>query len=274
VGDAAGAATFRIAAEAYDRHVGRYSRELARGLMAAAGVAPPARALDVGCGPGALTTELAALLGAEQVAAADPSAPFVEACRRRLPGVRVELASAEALPFDDRAFDVALAQLVVNFMTDPPAGAAEMRRVTRPGGTVAAAVWDYAGEMTLLRAFWDAAVAIDPSAASLDEGRSMPFCDADELAGLWRAAGLGDVSVSPVVVAAGYDGFEDLWAPLERGVGPSGAFAAALEPAQRAALRDELRRRLGAGEDPFRLTARAWIAVGRVPHGGAGTPVA
>ena len=228
--DPRGAATFRTPAEAYDRHIGRYGRELARALIAAAGVRPGGRALDVGCGPGALTTELVALLGAAHVAAVDPSAPFADACRRRLPGVHVEVAPGEALPFEDDAFDHALAQLVVNFMTDPLAGVSEMRRVTRAGGTVAAAVWDYAGEMTVLRRFWDAAVAIDPGAAELDEGRCMPYCTADELAGLWTAAGLAGVSVSAVVVAAGYDGFEDLWAPLERGVAPSGAYAASLAP--------------------------------------------
>jgi SAM-dependent methyltransferase len=174
-------------------------------------------------------------------------------------------ASAEALPFADGAFDHALAQLVVNFMTDPPAGVREMRRVTRGGGTVAAAVWDYAGQMTLLRRFWDAAVALDPSAADRDEGRSMPFCRPAELGDLWSAAGLGDVDVSPAEVAASYAGFEDLWQPLEQGVGPAGAYAASLAPEQRAALAVELRRRLGAGDGPFRLTARAWLVTGRVP---------
>jgi ubiquinone/menaquinone biosynthesis C-methylase UbiE len=231
--------------------------------MAAAGVHSGRRALDVGCGPGALTAELVALLGSERVAAVDPSAPFVDACRGRLPGVKVEVAPAEALPFDDAAFDYALAQLVLNFMTDPPAGLNEMQRVTRPGGTVAAAVWDYAGEMTLLRRFWDSAVALDPFAADRDEGRCMPFCTPDELAELWSAAGLAEVSVAPVVVAARYDDFEDLWQPLELGVAPSGAYAASLAPEHRTALKEELRRRLGAGEGPFRLTARAWIATGR-----------
>jgi SAM-dependent methyltransferase len=218
VTDAPGAATFRTPAEAYDRHIGRYSRELARALIAAAGVRRGGRALDVGCGPGALTAELVAVLGAEHVAAVDPSAPFADACRRRLPGVQVEVAPAEALPFEDAAFDHGLAQLVVNFMTDPPAGVREIRRVTRRGGTVAAAVWDYAGEMTLLRRFWDAAVALNPAAADRDEGRCMPFCTPGELGDLWSLADVDDVDVSPVVVAAGYDGFEDRQ-PLELGVG-------------------------------------------------------
>jgi hypothetical protein len=152
----------------------------------------------------------------------------------------------------------------VNFMTDPLEGVREMGRVTQPGGTVSAAVWDYAGEMTLLRRFWDAAVALHPAAADVDEGRCMPFCTPDELGALWSAAGLADVRVAPVVVSAGYEGFEDLWQPLELGVAPSGAYATSLAAADRAALKDELRRRLGVGEEPFRLTARAWVATGRV----------
>jgi SAM-dependent methyltransferase len=237
-----GAATFQTPAGAYDRHIGRYGRELARSLIDTAGLRPGDRALDVGCGPGALTSELAALLGAEHVAAVDPSAPFAE------------------------AFDHALSQLVVNFMTDPPAGVREMLRVTRPGGTVTAAVWDYAGEMTLLRRFWDAAVSLDQSAGDHDEGRSMPFCTPAELGELWSEAGLAEVRVTPVVVAAGYDDFEDLWQPLELGVAPSGAYATSLAPEPRMALKAELRRRLGVGTEPFRLTARAWIATGEAPR--------
>jgi len=259
-----GAATFRTPAEAYDRHVGRYTPELSRALIEVAGAWPGDRALDVGCGTGALAGELAALLGAERVAAVDPSPPFVEACRRRLPGVRVEEGSAEALPFEDATFDVTLAQLVVNFMTDAPAGVGEMARVTKPGGTVAAAVWDYAADMQLLRRFWDAAVAIDPRAAELDEGRSMPYCTPDALGHLWSA--FDDVQVSSVVVSAHYADFEDLWRPLEGGVAPSGAYTASLPPARRTALKAELEQRLGVSCEPFELTARAWIATGRVPQ--------
>ncbi len=193
----------------------------------------------------------------------DPSVPFAEACRLRLPGVQVEVAPAEALPFADARFDHAFAQLVVNFMSDPLAGVREMSRVTRPGGTVVAAVWDYAGEMTLLRRFWDAAISLDPAAAARDEG-GMPFSTPHALGELWRAAGLAAVDVAPVVVSADYDDFEDLWQPLELGVAPSGAYVASLEPEQRAALKDELRRRLGAGDEAFRLPARAWVATGKV----------
>lgn len=262
--EAQGPAMFRAPAEAYDRFVGRYSRQLARALIAAAGVRAGQRVLDVGCGPGALTAELAALLGADHVAAAEPSPTFAEACRQRNPDVRVEIAPAEDLPFADDSFDAALAQLVVNFMTDAHAGLHEMQRVTRPGGTLAAAVWDYAGEMTLLRRFWDAAVALDPDAEANDESRSMRFCTPEGLRDLWSAAGLADVDVGPATVAAAYDGFEDLWQPLEVGVGPAGAYTVSLARDRRLALKDELRRRLGIGDGPFELTARAWVVTGRV----------
>ena len=257
-----GAATFRATADAYDRHIGRYGPDLARARCDAAGVAEGHSAVDVGCGPGALASELVRRLGIDAVAAVDPSPSFVEGCRARLPGLRVEEAAAERLPFPDASFDRALAQLVVNFMTDPPAGVGEMVRVTRPGGVVGAAVWDYGGAMTLLRAFWDAAVALDPAAAALDEGRSMPFCTQEDLAGLWSGAGLADVHVAAVEAGAHYDGFDDLWRALEAGVGPSGAYVLGLDVDGRAALADELQRRLGVGSRPFRLTARAWVVTG------------
>jgi SAM-dependent methyltransferase len=260
------AETFRASADAYDRHVGRYGPPLAAALIALAGVEPGMRALDVGCGPGALTAALARRLGAAHVSAVDPSEPFAAACRRRSPGVEVAVAAAEALPFADRAFDATLSQLVVNFMEDAETGVREMARVTRPGGVVAACVWDYAGEMTLLRAFWDAAREVDPDrAARADEGVVMRWCGEGDLAELWREAGLGDVRADPLVVRARYADFEDLWRPLESGVAPSGAFCAALDPGGRAALHDALRRRLGVGDAPFALTARAWAAAGLAP---------
>jgi SAM-dependent methyltransferase len=265
VAETRGAATFRTSAESYDRHIGRYGPALARALVEATSASAGQRALDVGCGPGALTAVLSDVLGSDRVTAIDPSEPFVEACARRLPGVDVRVGSAEALPFPDHSFDVTLSQLVVNFMRDPPVGVGEMRRVTRPGGTVAAAVWDYADEMTLLRRFWDAAVSLYPDAADRDEGRSMPYCKPEELERLWRDAGLREPAVSALVVAAEYGGFDDLWHSLEHGSGPSTAYAASLPNEHRVRLRYELRRRLGVGDEPFRLTARAWRVIGTAP---------
>ncbi len=261
----AGGATQFASAEAYDRFVGRYSSELAAALTSFAGVQAGQSALDVGCGPGALTATLAGLLGPGNVTAADPSEPFVEACRRRAPGAEVVVASAEALPFPDGGFDVALSQLVVNFMRDPEAGVREMARVTRRGGVVASCVWDYAGEMTLLRAFWDAAHEVEPErAAAVDEGRVMRFGRDGELADLWQSVGLEDVRAEPLTVSASYTSFEDLWWPLPHGVGPAGAFCVSLGPERQAVLHDELQRRLAVGDEPFELTARAWAASGVV----------
>jgi SAM-dependent methyltransferase len=256
---------FRVSVDAYDRWVGRYGSQLAAALIEFAGIEPGMRALDVGCGPGALTAALVGRLGARNVVAADPSEPFAEACRSRLPGVDVVVSPAEALPFADEVFDAALSQLVLNFMNDAEAGVRQMARVTRAGGTVAACVWDYAGEMTLMRAFWDAAREVDrDGGAAADEGAVMRWCTEDELAELWRGAGLANVRTGALTVNAAYESFDDLWAPLASGVGPAGAFHNALDDDGRAALYDAYRRRLGVGDAPFELSARAWAVAGAV----------
>jgi SAM-dependent methyltransferase len=260
-----GAETFRASADAYDRFVGRYGPALASALIEFAGVEPGMRVIDVGCGPGALSVALADRLGAASVSAADPSAAFVDASRARVPGIDVVEASAESLPFADDSFDVALSQLVVNFMDDPGTGVGEMARVTRPGGVVASCVWDYAGEMNLLRAFWDAAREIVPErAADDDEAVVMRWCGAGELGELWRTAGLDAVRFGALIASAKYADFDDLWSPLPTGVGPAGAFCKSLEEDDRIALRDALRERLRVGDAPFELTARAWAAAGIV----------
>ena len=254
--------TFNVSAEVYDRHVGRYAPALSAALIRAAGVRLGQRALDVGCGPGGLTRALADLLGPERVAAVDPSKPFIEACRARVPGADVRGGAAEELPFADGSFDAVLAQLVVNFMSDPEAGVREMRRVASPGGAVAACVWDYPGEMTMLRAYWDAALELDPAAP--DEGATMRFSRRGELGELFGRCGLERVETGELVVGADYEDFDDLWSPLPSGLGPSGAYCASLDPERQEALRAATHRRLGSPEGPFHLTARAWYAAGRV----------
>jgi len=251
---------FSGSADAYNRFVGRYGPHLSGELIATAGIREGQRVLDVGCGPGALTAAVAALVGPDLVSAVDPSEPFAQACRDRVPGADVRVAAAESLPFNDDAFDATLSQLVVNFLDDAPRGLSEMRRVTRPGGVVAGCTWDYAGEMTMLRAFWDAARSLDPDAA--DEGTTMRYSDPESLGELWRGAGLADVDVSPIVAEAGYEDFDDMWEPFLAGNGPAGAHTVSLEPDAQAALRDEFARRLGSPEGPFTLSARAWCAVG------------
>jgi ubiquinone/menaquinone biosynthesis C-methylase UbiE len=173
--------SFEADAAVYDRFVGRYAKQLSAALVEAAGVRPGDRALDVGCGPGGLTRVLSDIVGAPNVAAIDPSASFVAACRERVPGADVHEGTAEALPFDTGTFDVVLSQLVVNFMSDADAGLAEMSRVAREGGRVASCVWDYADGMTMLRAFWDGALDVD---SDVPDESTMPYCNEVELGAL------------------------------------------------------------------------------------------
>src|SRR3954467_11879896 len=220
--------------------MGRFSAPLAPRFAGWAGVAPGMRVVDVGCGPGALTAELARLVGADRVAAADPAEQFAATCRERVPGADVRTAPAEALPFGDGAFDAALAQLVLPFLTDAAAAAAEMRRVVRPGGLVAACSWARDG-MELLNLIWDAA------RERLHTQRSeagMPFRSEEELRALFEAAGLREVRTALLEAEGGYDSFEDLGASVTAGAGPAGAFVARLAAGQRAALREACRERV------------------------------
>lgn len=251
----AGRPMFQATGDAYDGFMGRYAAPLAPRFADLAGVTAGQRALDVGCGPGALTGELVRRLGADRVAAIDPSPSFVAACAARHPGVAVAAGRAEAIPHPDGGFDVALAQLVLHFVSDPPGAARELRRVVRPGGTIAACVWDFAEGMQMLRLFWDAATVVDPAAP--DEARTLRFGRAGEIAALFTAAGLRDVDETVLDVAVDYAGFDDLWAGFEAGVGPAGAYCVALPAAPRERLRAELDRRLGAPRQPFTLSARA-----------------
>jgi SAM-dependent methyltransferase len=249
---------FDVGAEAYDRFMGRYSVGLAAQMADLAGVGEGQRALDVGCGPGALTGELAARLGAGAVAAVDPSSSFVDAAQDRNPGVDVRLAPAEELPFGDGEFDAALAQLVVHFMADPVAGLREMARVTRPGGAVAACVWDHAGGQGPLGVFWRAVHELDPAAQ--DES-GLAGAREGHLAELFAAAALQEIEQTVIAVDVEHPSFEEWWEPFTLGVGPAGAYVTGLEAGDRDRLRERCRERLP--QPPFTVTARAWAVRAR-----------
>jgi SAM-dependent methyltransferase len=248
---------FFTSTNSYDRFMGRFSGPLGPLFADFAGVEASGRALDVGCGPGALTGELVARLGAPNVAAIDPSEAFVEAARDRNPEVDVRQAPAEKIPFGDDAFDFALAQLVVHFMADAVAGLREMARVTRPGGVVAACVWDYYGRTSPLSQFWPALEEFDPSA----EGEAhLAGAREGQLVELFEAAGLADVQQSSLSVGVDFASFEEWWAPYELGVGPAGAYVAGLDDARREELRELCRARMPPA--PFTVTGSAWAARG------------
>lgn len=249
--------SFDVAAEAYDRFMGRYSVLLSAQLADLAGVVAGQRVLDVGCGPGALTAELVTRLGPAAVTAVDPSEPFVAAARARNPGVNVRQASAEHLPFPGQAFDAALAQLVVHFMSDPVAGLAEMARVTRSDGVIAACVWDHGGGQGPLNVFWTAARELHPEVN--DEAR-LAGAREGHLAELFEAAGLHEIEETALSASLEHPSFEEWWEPFTRGVGPAGSYLAGLDEDRQAELRERCRSLLPVG--PFVLAARAWATRG------------
>lgn len=251
---------FEAPAEHYDRFMGRYTPALATALADAAGVTSGQRVVDVGCGPGGLTRELVARVGAANVAAVDPAPQFVAACRERNPGADVRDGAAERLPWPDGRFDAALCCLVIGFMRDPGLGVTEMVRVTRQGGTVAACMWDVADGMTILRTFW---TAVGQDAPTLQGERRMAGTEKGDIAGRFERAGLADVVEGALTSHADYRGFDDFWEPFTLGVGPAGQHLRSLPAENRARVRDACREALP--ERPFTLDARAWFATGVVP---------
>ncbi len=249
--------SFAVGPDAYDRFMGRYSTPLAPRFADFASLPDGQRVLDVGCGPGALTSELARRAGARAVSAVDPSPAFVEAARARNPDADVRQAAAEELPFDDDAFDATLAQLVVHFMADPVAGLREMRRVTRPGGVVAACVWDHAGGSGPLSRFWEAAHELDPDVR--DES-ALAGARQGDLERIFREAGLSGVEEHMLTVEVEHPTFEEWWEPFTLGVGPAGAYVAGLTPERRDALRERCRELHPPA--PFAVAASVWAVRG------------
>lgn len=254
--------SFDVAAEAYDSFMGRFSEPLAVSFAAWCGLQRPAHALDVGCGTGALTRVLTDRLGERAVTAVDPSDSFVTAARARFPAVDIRQAGAELLPFPDDAFDAALAELVVHFMTDPAAGVHEMVRVTRPGGLVAACVWDFVGGRAPQTRFFSALRRITPDTED-ETGRTGGR--RGDLGRLLRAAGCDDVEEGKLSVEVGFEGFDGWWEPYTHGVAPAGRQLAALPGPDRERVRQEARRLVP--DRPFTIRATAWTGRGRAPRG-------
>jgi SAM-dependent methyltransferase len=252
--------TFAVPASAYDRLMGRYAQRLAPQMADLANVRAGWRVLEVGCGPGALTKELVRRASADAVTAIDPSESFVEAARERTPGVDIRLATAEELPFADELYDAALAQLVVHFMHDPVAGLREMRRVIRPGGVVAACVWDHAGGTGPLSVFWDAAHDLEPD---VEDESQLAGAREGHLGELFEAAGIAEIEEATLVAGVEYTAFDDWWEPFTLGVGPPGGYVARLGEEQRTQLRERCRARLP--DPPFTIDARAWAVRGLRP---------
>lgn len=257
-----GAATFLKSGTDYDTFMGRYSQTLAPAFADWAGVTAGQHALDVGCGPGALTGILVERLGSAAVLACDPSEPFVRECRERHPGVEVRRGRAEDLPFGDASADVVLAQLVLHFVSDPETAAREMRRALRPGGTVAACSWEATQGMEMLSHFWDAVARLDPTATP---EAGLRLGGAGQLAGLFARAGFEQTEETTLGVVSSYGSYDELWAGFLTGIGPAASHAASRGPAERAALRQALFEEVGSPAGPFELRAVARAVRGVVP---------
>jgi SAM-dependent methyltransferase len=256
-----------IGADAYERYIGRWGRPVAVRFVEWLAWSKGERWIEVGCGTGALTETILAGAEPSRVLALDPSESFVEAARGRIQDERVQfaIASADALPASSGAFDVAVSGLVINFVPDVGRALAEQRRVVRPGGCVAGYVWDYGGGMQLIRAFWDAAVALDPGVQERDQAERFPLARADALKVAWRAAGLREIEVEGIEVPTRFVDFDDYWSPFLGGVGPAPGYAVSLPPPARERLRERLRETLPiAADGSISLKARAWAVKGTV----------
>ena len=252
--------------DAYEAYIGRWSRKVARRFVDRLAIPPGARWLDVGCGTGALTGAILERADPRSVLGVDPSADFVDTAARTQtdPRARFEVADAAVLPVADGSVDAVASGLVLNFVPDIAGALGEMRRVAAIGGTVAAYVWDYAGRMDLLRRFFDAAIAVDPSATAHDEGIRFPICSPGPLLDAFEGAGFTAVDVHPIDVPTHFRDFDDYWVPFLGGVGPAGGYAVSLDPDAQAALRERLRATLPTAADgSIDLIARAWAVQGR-----------
>lgn len=254
-----------VSGEAYEGYVGRWSRLVAREFLKWLAVPTGEQWLDVGCGTGVLSQTILEWAKPAKIKGVDRSEGFITFAKQHVQDERVEfeIGDAEALKPDPGTFDATVSGLVLNFVPHPERAVAEMTRVTRPNGVVAAYVWDYAGRMQLIRYFFDAAVALDPNAAELDEGSRFPICQPDTLGRLFESAELQNVEVRPIEVPTVFRDFDDYWTPFLGGQGPAPSYAMSLSEEHRAALRERIRARLPFNSDgSISMVARAWAARG------------
>lgn len=251
--------------DAYERYMGRWSRALAPEFVSWLRIPAGARWLEIGCGTGSLTAAICEMAAPSSVLACDTSPDYVRYCRERLSFdvLTVVASQPDRLPPGESGYDAIVSSLVLNFLPDPGAALARMREACAPDGCVAACVWDYSQGMEFLRIFWDAAVALDPAAAALDEGSRFPLCEPAALRAAFGAAGLRSIEVAPLTVPTEFASFEDYWEPFVHGPGPAPTYVSSLSDASRERLAEALRARLAhLGDDPFLLSARAWSAKG------------
>jgi SAM-dependent methyltransferase len=251
--------------DAYEPYIGRWSRLVAQEFLAWLAVPEGGMWLDVGCGTGALSQTILYVANPSSIKAIDRSEGFVSFAREHTPDSRVqfEVGDAESIHADSGIFDVAVSGLVLNFLPHPERAVAEMSRVTQTGGTVAAYLWDYANGMQMIRYFFDAAVALNPKAAELDEGSRFPICHPEALGDLFKSAGLKNVGVRPIDIPTVFRNFDDYWSPFLGGQGPAPSYAMSLDEEGRTALREKIRVSLPVSPDgSIALTARAWAVRG------------
>lgn len=255
-----------VAGDLYEPYVGRWSRLVARDFLRWLDLPTHLDWLDVGCGTGALTQTILQQMQPQSVTGVDPSAGFIDYARAHVsdPRVRFEVADAQSLPMEAGRFDVAVSGLVLNFVPKPSLAVQEMTRAVRPGGVVAAYVWDYGGKMEMMRYFWDATIALDPAASKLVEAIRFPMCNPPALTELFEDAGLQDVQTLMIDAHTTFRNFDDYWNPFLGGQGPAPAYAMSLSEEHRSALRDRIRETLPIASDgSVALIARSWAVRGR-----------
>jgi SAM-dependent methyltransferase len=253
--------------DSYEQYVGRWSRQVARDFLPWLDVSPRSRWLDVGCGTGALSDTILQQQDPESVTGIDQSAGFIDYARKHVPDPRAHFETGDALhiQLEQKNFDAAVSGLMLNFLSHPEAAVSGMRDVVRPGGVVAAFVWDYADKMEFMRCFWDAAIHTDPSAVGLDEGRRFPLCNPAALEELFRAASLNNVNTTAIDIPTVFASFEDFWQPFMGGQGPAPTYVESLSEEQRGKLRDYLRSLCSfTPQGGISLVARAWAVRGMV----------